>query len=203
MNVLALFRRPATSASDIRAKLAELNDAMPSLAAEARAAAQKRAAGLLNASDADLEKLEAAMLRAGRDHDRAVAAVAELERLANDAEAAEAKAILDAEIAAADKAAKAVAARLVREYGDHAAALIKILTDLEAAENAVALVNRRLAEAGRGDEALPLVETRAIGAGSCLETVASIRSLTSLRPVGASPGWGEGRRVAETFGLPV
>lgn len=58
----------------------------------------------------------------------------------------------------------------------------------------------RLAEAS--DKALPMVEAHAIGPGSP-ETVSSIRSLTRLRAFGASPDWGEGKRIASNLSLPM
>ena len=94
-----------------------------------------------------------------------------------------------------------LAARLRGEYEKHAGAIVTLLSDLDDTENAVKAVNLLLHEAGRAD-IVAAVETRVIGAGRNFEGVASLLSITSLRPVGGSKGWGAGRLTAENLGLP-
>lgn len=199
--ILDTLRRPAASSADFRTKLAEIDAALPEAEAALRAAEQRRAAGLLSLPDRDLERIEAEMARALRDRDRLRAARDEAERRLADAEAGEVRAVLDAERAAVEAKAAAVAARLRKEYGDAGAVIVRLMTDLAEAEEEVRALNRRLADAGRHGDALPAVETRVVDHGTNSETVASLLALTSLRPLGAMPGIGAGRRVAETYGL--
>jgi chromosome segregation ATPase len=202
--MLAIFekiRRPATDAADLRQRLAEVSETLPQLEAEVRRHQQRRAEGLLALSDRDVERIEAELALALRNRDRANAAMEELERRVADAEAAEAGAMLDAERAAVEAKAAAVAARLRKEYGDAGAVIVRLMDDLSEAEEAVRTLNRKLADAGRHSDAVPAVETRTLDFGVNSETIASVLVLTSLRPLGSMPGYGSGRRVAENFGL--
>lgn len=200
-NILDTLRRPAASSADFRAKLADIDGALPEAEAALRAAEQRRTAGLLSLPDRDLERIEADMARALRDRDRLRAARDEAERRLADAEDAEVRAELDRERDAVEAKAAGVAARLRREYAEAGAVIVRLMTDLAETEEAVRIVNRRLGDAGRHADALAPVETRVIDHGVNSETIASLLALTSLRPIGAMPGCGAGRRVAESYGL--
>jgi chromosome segregation ATPase len=201
LQILEKLRRPGTTAAELKVKLSEVEQALPAAEKALADAEAARAAGLLTLLDRDLERIEADMARARRDRDRLRAAQEELERRIKDAESAEAKAAIDAERDAIEKKATALAARLRPEYEKHSAALVALLGELAGAEEAVRAVNHLLAEAGRAD-AVASVETRVIGAGRNFEGVASLLSITSLRPIGACKGWGAGKLAAENWGMP-
>jgi hypothetical protein len=123
-------------------------------------------------------------------------------REAADAESREAADALDRERDEVEKLAAALAARIKREYPPHAAALCSLLSALAAGEDRVAAVNGKLARAGRTD-GVEGVEVRVISPGGNLPELVSLAVLTSLRPLGACPGWGTARSTAETLGLPT
>lgn len=200
LSILEKIRKPANSAADLRARLAEVEMELPTVEAKVRAAEALRAAGLLDLDDHQLERIEADLRLAVRDRARARAARDELERRAAEAEQAEAKAALDAERAAVEARAAKIAGRLRREYAEHGAAIAALLSELVEAEEAVRLVNRRLGEAGR-DDVLARVEERAIPAGQFSASAVSVTVLTSLRPLGDCVGWGGGKRAAADLGL--
>ena len=192
--------RPSTTA-DLRARLGEIEAEIPIALAALRAADAERSAGLLDLDDRALEAIEAKLAKARRDADRLAAARGEVERRLADAETAEIRAVLDAERAAVEARAAKLASSLRRDYEAAGAKIVALLTELAAVEEDVRALNRRLAEAGRHDDALPGVEPRAISPGQNLPELVSIVAMTSLRPVGACPGWGAAGRAADALGL--
>jgi chromosome segregation ATPase len=199
--ILEKLRRPASSAAELRDKLAEVTEALPAAEKAVADAEARRSAGLLELADAALEKIEADLARCRRDRDRLRAAEEELHRRITEAEAAEAGARLDAERALVEKRAAAIAARLRPEYEKHASVIVALLSDLVEAEEAVRAVNVLLHEAGRADT-VAAVETRVVGAGRNWEGMASLLTTTSLRPLGACKGWGASKLAAENWGMP-
>ncbi len=194
-------RMPETSVS-IREALAEVDAAIPIATEKAVAADKSRAELLLSGTDAQVVAAEAETSTARIALDRLTAARCELERHLVETEAAEAMGALDTERAMVEAKAAKIAARLRREYEQHAGSLAGLLAELAAAEDAVSSINRKLYDAGRSDT-LPPVEERAIPAGRNSVDVAGLRALTALRPIGSSPGWGAGRQAASILGLEV
>lgn len=202
--MLAIFdkiRRPATDAADLRQRLTEVAETLPQLEAEVRRHQQRRAEGLLSLSDREVEKIEAELALALRNRDRANAAIEELERRVADAEAAEAGAELDREREAVEKRAAKLAARIRPEYERHASAIVALLIELAQVEEEVRTLNHKLGAAGRHSDVLAPVEARAIDPGGNLPELVSLVAMTSLRPVGACPGWGAASRAAGALGL--
>lgn len=202
LNLMKKLRAGPETSAAIREALAEVEAATPGAADALAQAEATRGRLLLMGSDAEVERIEASASRARISLDRLYAARAELGRRLAEAEASEATAAIDAERAMVEARAAKLASRLRPEYEKHAAALVSLLGDLASVEDQVKAVNRKLAEAGR-DDALDAIETRALRAGSNLADLVSVRALTSLRPVGACPGWGAGRQTAQMLGLEV
>lgn len=192
-------RMPETSVS-IREALAEVDAAIPIATDKVLAAAKSRAELLLTGTDAEVVAAEAETTAARIGLDRLTAARSELERRLVETEVAEAAGALDAERAMVEARAQKLAAKLKSDYVTHATALATLLSELAASEAAVAAVNRRLIEAGRSDTLAP-VEERAVASGRNSVEIAGLRAMTSLRPLGSSPGWGAGRHAASVLGL--
>lgn len=203
MNVLGLFRKPATTATALRDKLAELRELHPKLSADARELSQKRSASLLTASEAEVIKIETALGICERERDRAAAAIEEVERRVVAAENDERNAELDRQRDVVSKRADEIAKRVRAEYEASSLKIVGLLNDLHAIEIEVSDLNRNLHAAGRGEDAVPSVETRVIDHGRNHEIVASLLNATALRPIGASPGWGKGAEQAGFLGLPT
>ena len=203
LDILKLIRPAKSDAAGLRTKIAEIDQSMIGLNGLVRHAERKRSEALLTKSDREVEALEKDLALAIRNRDRAVAARELMEKRAAEAEAAEARAALDAARDAAEKRASAIAKRLRPEYEAASLKLIPLLTELGAAEIEVSDVNQRLHEAGRSDEALSSVETRVIDHGRNHEIVASLTAATALRPIGASPGWGKAAEQASYLGFPT
>lgn len=192
---------PETSAA-LHIANAEAIAARPAAAAVLTAAESDRASLLLSGTDKEILAAEAKISSARIALDRIDAAAAELARRAAEAEVREGNEALNREREAVEAVATRVASSLVSNYGKHSDAIAALLRSLSMAEAAVSALNSKLIAAGRGDDILPAVETRVLGAANCLENVASILTLTSLRPVGAAEGWGTGKAIAREYNLP-
>lgn len=202
LDILKLIRPAKTDAAGLRTKIAEIDGHMVGLHGLVRHAERKRSEALLTKSDREVEALEKDLALAIRNRDRAIAARELMERQAADAELAEARAVLDAERDAAEEKAAKIAARLRMEYERHASPIITLLAELRDVEEAVRVINRKLHEAGRGEDAVAAVEERTLSYGGNQDFLASVLNLTSLRPVGKTDGWGNGRALAADLGLP-
>ena len=201
-DVLNFLRKPATSAEALRAKLADVTNALPEAGATVSRLATERAAKLLDATDRELEAIERAEADARRAVDRLRAASEELTRRLAVAEAEEARAALDADREAAERQAEATADRVRKEYARAAKTIAALVADLDVAEKAVAAINSRLIEAGRGDEALPEVEERALPAPEGLLAAPwRLRNAASLPPCAGFEGLGRAREAGGWAGV--
>lgn len=193
-NILEFLRRPASGAEALRAKLSEVEAAIPTAEAEAARLAADRAGLLLSADDREIEKIERAEADARRAVDRLRAAREEIARRLSSAEVDEAKAALDAERAEAEKLAEATAEKVRSQYVKAARVIATLVDDLARAEASVAAVNSRLEAAGRGDELLPEVEERALPAPEGLLAAPwRLRNAASLPPCAGFDGLGKAR----------
>lgn len=161
-NILDFLRRPASGSAALRAKLDEVTNALPEAEATVARLAAERAAGLLDASDAALEKVERAHADARRAVDRLRAAQEELTRRLDEAEREEARAALDAERADAERLAAETADRVRRDYAKAAKTIATLVAETDVAERRVAEVNAKLEAAGRFNEMVKPCESRAI-----------------------------------------
>ena len=201
-DVLKRLRTSPETSAALHTANAEAVAARPAAVAALAAAEAERAGLLLTGSDKEILAAETRITSARIALDRIDAAAAELSRRAAEAEKREANEALDRERDAVEAVATRIASSLVADYGRHSAALAGLLRGLSMSEAAVSSINAKLIAAGRGADVLPSVETRVLGAGNCLETVASLLSLTSLRPVAGGDGWGSGKAVAREYNLP-
>lgn len=197
MDLKALLKRGVRSAADLRAALAAIDHA--GAAEELEAAEAARRALLLEGDDAAVLKAEQRISVARIAIDRARALEEELQLRIAEAEAAEAKAALDAEREAVEREAAATA-KALKAYETHASAIVTLLQRLEAAEAAVTAINDKLSDAGRGGDCLAPVELRTFPAEG-YAPAASVLTLTSLRPTATQPGFGSGKRTAGILGL--
>jgi hypothetical protein len=183
------LRSPNANVTDLREAIRAID--VGALDAAVSRAERERAGLLLDGTEKELDAADTALTMAIRERDRGVAAKALLgERLA-DAEAAAAKALLDADRASADRTAEDMKRALLTHFVDHQAGMAALLLQLIEAEVAVKLVNDRLAAAGRSDF-LPAVETRAFPVPPTqLASVYSILRRTSFRAVGSAPAWND------------
>lgn len=199
--ILSFLRKPATGSEALRAKLAEVAEAIPGAEAEAARLAAERSGLLLSASDREIEKIERAEADARRAADRLRAASEELTRRLAVAEADEARAVLDAEREAAERLAAETAERVRREYPKAARVISGLVDDLDKAERAVAAVNERLAAAGRFDDMLKPVESRAIPEPDHVLPGPFRLAACSLVPAPGFYGLGGARDRAEIAGI--
>lgn len=158
-NLLSKLKSRGVTSADIAASI---GDAEAALGAARLAASEAEQAyrGALLESDAVAKAAQDRLADANRAVDRAMALVDRLQADHMAALAAEAKAALDAERAAVEAEAVAVAKELRSSYPKLANGLVALLLRLRAAEEAVSRVNAKLDEADR-DDRLAAVEWRA------------------------------------------
>ena len=201
-NVLAFLRTPASGSDALRAKLAEIVEAIPTAEQEVARLAAERSSRLLDADDKALERIEADHASAVRNLDRLVAAKAEIARRLDEAERAEARAALDAARDEAERMATETAAKVAKVYPRAAREIASLVEDLARAEAAVAAVNSRLIEAGRGGEVLAEVEQRVLPTPDGLyEVPHRLRNAVSLPPCNGFDGLGRARDAALVAGM--
>jgi chromosome segregation ATPase len=198
-NILEFLRRASkASAAELRGALEQAATESAGVEAELGRLERARRSLLLEGTDAELEKHDHAIGSARRARDRAITAKAELEQQLAAAIDREAVAALDAERDAAEREAQAVAKALATDYPKLARGLVSLLKRLEAAEEEVKRVNRKLADAGR-EERLKTVETRALPHPTdyFLPQHTSLLSRVALPSLGSiAPGWNcEGQSV--------
>lgn len=198
---LAGTSRPAT-ASELREALASIDEA--ALGAAVQTAEDARTKALLAGDEKPLERAEAALATARRDLDRGRAATETLTSKIAEAEAAEAKAALDAERNELDKIATSTASDLRIIYERASAEIIDVLDRVKDVDRRIERFNDRIRQ--RAIEQYPRlldephvenVESRAYRTDF---GILSAFRLTSLRPLGRAPGYGDGRLVFEVNG---
>jgi hypothetical protein len=151
---LNLLRGKTNTAADIEAALAEYN--IPELEAQLATAQQRRIDLLLTGSDAEILAAEDAATKARLSLDRAVAAVAELNRRLEDTRQAEARAAAVKSRADAVAVVDKVVARIHSEYENHARAIASLVQEAVDADSAVHAVNDEIFR-GTSYEGLELV----------------------------------------------
>jgi hypothetical protein len=119
----------------------------------------------MEGDDATLDGLEAQIRAARRQVERMTEMHNQITTAIQEAEVREAADALTAERAAAEAEAVAVAKALRTAYPKIATELVALLNRLETAESAVQAMNEKLIRAGRMDELLAEVETRAFPVG--------------------------------------
>lgn len=202
--MLEIFRKlsgtKTPTAADLREALAQIDEV--ALDAAVTAAEVDRKEKLLSGDDRAVDAAEARLATARRDRDRACAAKEELEARIVEADAAEARAELDAERAAVNAEAEAVARDLKKIYPRAANEIVDVLERLAEAEKKVRAVNQKLIDAGRvsdgHDDRLDGVENRVFGHQI---DASSVRRWTTLRPCFGSPGYGEAVPYMATFNI--
>ena len=200
-NVLGFLRTAETGSEALRRKLQEVAAAIPDAEAEAARLAAERAAKLLSATEREIEQIERAEADARRAVDRLNAAREEIARRLSSAEADEAKAKLDSDRAEAERLAEATAERVRREYARAAKVIAGLVADLDVAEKAVVAVNARLEAAGRLDDLLRPVESRAIPEPAEVRPEPFKLYSASLPPAPGFGGLGLARDRAEVAGI--
>lgn len=184
--IVELIRGPLRSPADLRAALADLGDC--SNAVEIEAAEAKRREALISGGEADVERADKALALAHRKRDRLAASREELEKRLAEAEAKDAADQLTAQRAEAERAAQDCL-KFLKRYPALAKEIVAGLEALLAAEQAVAAVNMRLAEAGRIDERLELVESRVVPVPTWTIGGSLIASVVLPKRDGYSVGW--------------
>lgn len=202
-NLLDFIRKPAVTAADIKAKLDEIDKAIPAAAAEVERLIAERREKLLVASDNDLRKIEDKIADARRELDRLEVARGLVHSQHSDAKAAEARAALDREIAETAAAADRMVERVQREYCRHAKAIASLVSDLSAAEARVVAINEKLIAAGRATECVPPVEDRAIQFATVSGRHLFRLNTINLPPAPGFPGIGVSLEYAALDGLVI
>lgn len=185
-SIVELIRGPLRSPADLRAALADLGDCSNS--AEIEAAEAKRKEALVAGTDAEVERADKTLALAHRKRDRLSAHREEVEARLREAEARESSERLTAERTAAEKAAQDCL-KFLKRYPALASEIVDGLTALMAAEQAVASVNTRLAEAGRADERLATVEKRLVPVPEWTIGGSLISAVVLPKRDGYSKGW--------------
>lgn len=202
MNVMALLKKRADSAADLRIKTAELEAALPGLRADLVSAQAKRSELLLSGSDAAVLKAEADITTARLAVDRCEAVIAETTRLAALADTAERIAAIKARSAELDAAAARSAARVRKAFDTAAAELAAALQECFELDEVIVDHNREV----YGSEALPeqdrsglqiaKVNDRLVKASSP-GTRATLWRHVDLPQFGKCPGFGTDPTVIE------
>jgi len=207
INILERLRtKTSATAADHQARLAEIENELPAAEARVRSAEAQRAAGLLDLSDAEIEKIESALRLAIRDRDRLRAAREELERRAGAAEAAEFLTALNGRRATIDKRAAAFAFALPDTYDKLARPLVALLEEAAAIDAEIAAVNEADRDAVRECRieprvSVPTIDERANSFRAMTFARVGFYEITSLRPGKNQLGWGAGRAAFELAGL--
>lgn len=134
------LRSGTSSAADIETALADYNIA--ELESQLANAQRRRTDLLLTGSDAEILAAEDEATKARLALDRAVAAVAELNRRLIDARKTEARAAVQKRRDEAVAAVEKVIARIGNEYATHARAIAEIVEEAEAADTNARSFNR-------------------------------------------------------------
>jgi hypothetical protein len=198
MSVLDIFKKPAKTADQLRAKLAEIERQLPAFRLLVDATEKERAAGLLSLADREVEAIEARLARAKRDLDRATAATEEISRQLADAERREAAERLDDIKREAETIAASTANDVLTIYRELGGKVVQALEAAARIDEKIREANRQLREGGRTEVVETVADRVALrsAAGITLDVLAS----TSLAPLGHS-GWGQARRDAERLGV--
>jgi hypothetical protein len=133
-----------STAADIEAALAEYN--ISELESQLATASQRRTDLLLTGSDAEILAAEDAATKARLDLDRAVAAVAELNRRLEEAREAEAFAAAKKRRDDADAVVDKVATRIKEEYAHHAQAITDLIAEAKTADAGARSINMQIWE---------------------------------------------------------
>jgi septation ring formation regulator EzrA len=180
MSVLDKIRAKASTAAELRQKLARLRTSDPHANLNALNASRRRL--LLEGSERELDAIDAEIAKCSRECDRFSHAVAKLDADIAEAEAKEAHDALTAGRDRVQVEAEACAKELKTQYPKLANSLVALLERLAAAEGTVVAVNEKLTTAGRIDERVAPVEQRAVPfVPGCIPDYQSIRTRTSLR----------------------
>jgi chromosome segregation ATPase len=180
---MSIFAKKEASAKELSAALADID--LEALTQAVATATDERTKLLIDGSDQEIAEVESRLTSARLELDRATARKGELARRLIKAEQREADAKLEADRAKVEKQADHLAKHLKERYIAAAGPLVRLLTELEAAEKAVYDVNQQLGERGwladgRAKQIAP-IERRAFDFGLDADRVASILSRTSLR----------------------
>jgi hypothetical protein len=183
----SILGRADAGSADLRAALTSIDIAPFEDAV--RVAEKTRAGLLLDGTEAALDKADEVLKIAIRERDRAVAARDELSKRLAEAKVREVREALDAERAAVEKEAQAVAKLLSEKWTPMQREMIAILKRLDKAEGAVSKVNALLLAADRHDT-LPPVEERVFPVHPSLYApIYSIREQTAFRSLPDASGW--------------
>ena len=204
--MLEIFRRlagasRAPTSAELREALTSIDEA--ALGAALQAAEAECTKALLSGDEKTLERAEATLATARRDLDRGRAATETLTAKIAETEAAEAKAALDAERTELDKLATATASDLRVIYERASAEIIDVLDRVEDVDRRIASFNSRLIrlpyeqKMQENEPCIKDVESRAYRTDY---GILSAIKLTSLRPLGRSPGYGDGREIRRIHG---
>lgn len=187
--IIGRLRGGTPTAENLREVLAQLD--LPAAERAVEELTATRQAALLEATDAEVAKIEDRLAKAIRDRDRAVAAKQELETRLTAAEHAEAEAALDAKIAAAEKRAEAAAAAVRKALEVHGAPIVAALAEAAKSAEELSVIGRSLGIAPTRPYPASM-ESRLNGLfwPSKVNTPHSVLLTTSLPPVGKSSGWG-------------
>jgi hypothetical protein len=190
---LKLQHGNTATVADIEAALAEYDVA--TLETSLANAQQRRSDLLLTGTDPEILAAEDEATRARLALDRAVAAVAELDRRLEETREAEARAAAqkhrDDAVAAVDR----VVARIGKEYATHARAIASLVQEADAADSTVHAVNDEIFR-GASYEGLQLVGRvhERLGWLEKFHSQHIFGSSISLPPIGAFAGVGDAAR---------
>ncbi|PSJ57389.1 hypothetical protein C7I85_22660 [Mesorhizobium soli] len=172
-SVLKKLRTGKSSVAEIEDALARIN--IDDLEAAAEKLEEERRRILLDGTDKELEAIEAQIVTANRDVERALATRAELEKRLREAAAAEADSEKLARYRAAKKAGELAASRVAEEYPRLAAGIRDLIRALAEATAAVELANNDLPT---GQDPLPDPEFAARGRGGLPRKIVSEQEVT-------------------------
>lgn len=214
--MLAIFdkiRRPATDAADLRQRLAEVSETLPQLEADVRRHQQRRADGLLSASDSEVEKIEAELALALRNRDRAFAAIEELERRAIEAEEVEFHGTYQRRIEDIEKRASSFAGSLAAEYDRAAGPLVALMQRYADLDLEIRRLNDELHGAYLARDAFAKMPPRVLNIGERASIgepgrtapggspIPALPDLTSIAPGAGQPGYGGAVATFAMLGL--
>lgn len=201
--MLEIFRKlrgnKAPTAADLREGLAAID--LAALKAAVSQAHEAWRAGLLTATDAELNRLESTLSAAKTELERGKAMAEELTARIAEAEVREARAALDRDLVNLRSEAERVAVQLRTVYAEAGREIVDALAAADGVQDRIRSLNAKLIAAGREADALGNVEDLAFGKMNYDRSEVSAIAFTSMIPVDDMPGWGSARERFEALGV--
>lgn len=161
-DLVAIFKRPSAKAAELDLALSDARLALDEAEARKLRAERSYTAGLLDAGDAELQKLRSSREDAILGRDRAAALVSSLEARLTETRIAEEAAAFRAERNELDARAARIAERIKTDYPRLARELVNLLKDIGPTDRQIIAMNSRIATRNDGTPLIVDVQSRGL-----------------------------------------